>query len=117
MRSRVPHSAPGTASGRRSSVERRVHSGCEQGSELSDVVERVEVEDGLFDGGLAIRQRRSAVGQLGVLVTDLRVRKVPVTGTRGCTTLAAASGPVVEGQAYLGGEPLVYREIVVGRSW
>src|SRR5580704_8145188 len=60
-------------------VEWRVHGGCEQGSQLSDVVEGVDAEDGFFDGGLAVG-RDDAVGQLGVLVTDLRVGKGPVAG-------------------------------------
>jgi hypothetical protein len=33
---------------------------------------------------------------------------------RGCTTLGGAGAPVVEGQAHLGGELLVDRELVVG---
>jgi hypothetical protein len=95
------------------SVERRVHGGRQQSSQLSDVVERVDVEDGLLDGGLAFG-RDGAVGQLGVLVTDLRVRKVPVAGTARVYDLGGVSAPVVEGQAHLGCEPLVDREVVVG---
>ena len=51
----------------------------------------------LFDGGLAFGSD-GAVGQLGVLVTDLRVREVPVAGTARVYDLGGASGPVVEGQ-------------------
>ena len=67
----------------------RTHGGCEQGRQLSDVVEGVDAEDGFFDGGLAVGGD-GAAGQLGVLVADVGVGKVPVAGTaRGCTTLAA----------------------------
>jgi hypothetical protein len=54
------------------SVEGRVHGGYEQGRQLSDVIQSIDAEDGFFDGGLALG-RDDAVGQLGVLVTDVRV--------------------------------------------
>jgi hypothetical protein len=54
------------------------------------------------------------VGQLGVLVTDVRVRQVPVAGAARVYDLGGAGAPVVEGQAHLGGELLVDREVVVG---
>jgi hypothetical protein len=74
-----------------------VHGGCEQGSQLSDVVESFDAEDGLFDSGLALG-RDGAMGQLGELVTDLRVREVPVAGAARVRDLGDATAPVVEGQ-------------------
>jgi hypothetical protein len=53
-------------------------------------------------------------GQLGVLVTDVRVGQVPVAGAARVDDLGGARGSVGEGQAHLGGEPLVGREGVVG---
>src|ERR1700689_4127878 len=95
------------------SVERRVHSGCKQGRQLSDVVESVDAEDGFLDGGLPVC-RDDVVSQLGVFVTDFRVRQVPVAGAARVYDLGGASGPVLEGQAHLGGELLVDREGVGG---
>src|ERR1700685_2193123 len=83
------------ASGRTRSVERGVHGGCEQGRQLSDVIESVDAEDGLFDGVPAVG-RDDAVGQLGVLVADVRVRKATVAGAARVYDLGGASGPVVE---------------------
>src|ERR1700751_5701593 len=91
------------------SVERRVHGRCEQGRQLGDVVESVDAEDGFFDGGLTLGGD-GAVGQLGVLVPDVGVGKVPVAGTARVYDLGTASAPVVERQAHLGCELLVGRE-------
>src|SRR5271154_2139501 len=107
LRSRVPRRAW------RRSVERRLHQGCEKLTELSDVVEIVDVQDGFFDGGLPVG-RDDSVGQLGVLVSDVRVRQVSVAGTAWVHDLGGASGPVVEGHAQLGSELLIGREAVVG---
>ena len=54
------------------------------------------------------------MGQLGVLVTDVGVREVPVAGTARVYDLGGAGGPVLESHAHLGGETLVFWEIVVG---
>jgi hypothetical protein len=73
-----------------------VHSGCEQGRQLSDVIESVDPEDGFFDGGLAVG-RDDAVGQLGVLVPDIGVGQVPVAGAARVDDLGGASAAVGEG--------------------
>src|ERR1700722_4695161 len=105
-----PESETGDGSGYRLrsgvSAERRVHGGGEKGRQLSDVVESVDAEDGFFDCGLALG-RDGAVGQLGVLVPDFGVGQAPVAGTARVDDLGGVSGPVLEGQAHLGGEPLV----------
>jgi hypothetical protein len=90
-----------------------VHGGCEQGRQLSDVIESIDAKDGFFDRGLAFG-RDDAVGQLGVLVTDVRVGQVPVAGAARVDDLGGAGAAVGEGQAHLGGELLVDREVVVG---
>jgi hypothetical protein len=56
-----------------------VHGGCEQGCQRSDVIESVDAKDSFLDGGLAFGGD-DAVGQLGVLVTDVGVGEVPVPG-------------------------------------
>ena len=56
-----------------------MHGGCEQGRQLSDVVESVDAEDGFLDGGLPLGGD-DVVGQLGVFVADFRVRQGPVAG-------------------------------------
>src|SRR5277367_3613479 len=102
---------PGTASGRSGSVERRLHGGCQQSSQLSDVVKRVDVEDGVLDGGLPFGGD-SSVRQLGVLVANLRVRKVPVAGAARVCDLGGVSAPVVECHAHSSCELLVDREVI-----
>src|SRR5580692_8579691 len=102
------------ASDRTRSVERGLHGGCKQVRQLSDVIESFDPEDGLLDGGPALG-RDDAVGQLGVLITDVRIRKAPVAGAARVYDLGGASSPVVEGQAHLGCELLVDREVIVGR--
>ena len=69
-----------------------MHGGCEKGRQLSDVVDRVDAEDGFFDCGLALG-RDGAVGQLGVLVPDFGVGQVPVAGTARVDDLGGASAP------------------------
>src|SRR5580704_13696874 len=77
-------------------VEWRVHGGCEQGSQLSDVVESVDAEDGFFDGGLALGSD-DAVCQLGVLFPDVGVGQAPVTGAARVDDLGGAGAAVGEG--------------------
>jgi hypothetical protein len=90
-----------------------VHGGCEQGRQLSDVIESIDAKDGFFDRGLAFG-RDDAVGQLGVLVTDVRLGQVPVAGAAQVDELAVRVLPSVRVRRTLGGELLVDREVVVG---
>src|SRR5580692_10227638 len=90
-----------------------MHGGCEQGSQLSDVIESIDAKDGFFDGGLAVGSD-DAVCQLGVLSPDVCVGQGPVAGTARVDDLGGAGAAVGEGQAHLGGELLVDREVVVG---
>ena len=70
------------------SVEGRVDRRGQQGRQLSDVAEGVEVEDGLLDGGLAVRGD-GPVGQLAVLVANLGVGERILTVAPWVATLAA----------------------------
>src|SRR5260221_4905374 len=63
-------------------------------------------------GGDSVQEKQA--GQLAVLVTDFRVRKRSVAGAARMCDLGGASASVVEGQAHLGCESLVGREVVAG---
>ena len=74
-----------------------MHGGGEQGSQLRDVVQSLDAQDGFFDGVLALG-RDGAVGQLGVLVANVRVGQAAVTGTARVDDLGGMGAALVEGR-------------------
>src|SRR4029077_20446917 len=98
---------------RSGSVERGPYGRGQQGRQLRDVVEGIEVEDGLLNGGLAVCGDHG-VSQAAVLVDDVGVGEPSVAGAAWVAGALVAGLAFFECQTPAGRQPLVLRELVVG---
>src|SRR5271168_4730502 len=64
------------------SVQGRCHGWSEQGRQIRDVLDRVQIVDGVLDGGLAGRGDHRT-SQAAVLVHDVDITELPVASSAG----------------------------------
>src|ERR1700691_1454884 len=64
------------------SVQGRCHGWSEQGRQIRDVLDCVQIEDGVLDGALAGRRDHGA-GQAAVLVHNVGITELVVAGSTG----------------------------------
>src|SRR5271163_542494 len=64
------------------SAQGRCHGWSEQGRQIRNVLDCVQIEDGVLDGGLAGRRDHRA-GQAAVLVHNVGITELPVAGSAG----------------------------------